>query len=86
MKYIFPAILMSLLPLWAGAAELTDRTELEFRGQTLMVFQGECSEGHFTVQRHSTGFQFIGPEGTGSAATPEHAIQQACGEARVHGL
>jgi hypothetical protein len=86
MKHLLPGIFMVLLPLWANAAELTDSTELEFRGQTLLVYQGVCSEGHFTVQRHSTGFQFIGPEGTGSAATPELAAQQACGESRVKGL
>jgi hypothetical protein len=86
MKHLLSGIFMVLLPLWASAAELTDRTELEFRGQTLMVFQGECSDGHFTVQRHSTGFQFIGPEGTGLATTPEQAAQQACGENRVKGL
>lgn len=85
MRHLLIGILI-LLPLWANAAELTDSTELEFKGFQLKVYQGKCTEGDFTVQMHSTGYQFIGPEGTGLAATPEKAAQKACGETRVKGL
>jgi hypothetical protein len=85
MRHLLIGIL-ALLPLWANAAELTDRTELEFRGQLLLVYQGECTKGTFTVQKVSRSYQFIGPEGKGLAASPEKAIQQACGETRVYGL
>lgn len=85
MRHLLIGIL-TLLPFWANAAELTDRTELEFRGQLLLVYQGECTEGTFTIQKVSRSYQFIGPMGEGLARTPKKAVQQACGEARVKGL
>ncbi len=63
----------------ANAAELMDKTEMEFQGRELLVYQGQCVKGDFTIQKVSRGYQFIGPRGAGLATTPQKAVQQACG-------
>jgi len=72
---------MTLLALATGAnaAELMDKTEMEFQGRELLVYQGQCVKGDFTIQKVSRGYQFIGPKGTGLASSPQKAAQQACG-------
>jgi hypothetical protein len=80
MKRFLIGIFLTLPPLWANAAELTDMTQLEFKGHQLRVYRGHCAAGNFTVQKVSRGYQFIGPMGKGMARTPEKAVAQACGE------
>jgi hypothetical protein len=63
----------------ANAAELMDKTEIEFKGRELLVYQGSCAQDSFTIQKVSRGYQYIGPKGAGLARTPMHAAEKACG-------
>jgi hypothetical protein len=79
MKYLLIGMTLFALTTGANAAELMDKTEMEFQGRELLVYQGHCAQDNFTIQKVSRGYQYIGPNGFGMALTPKNAAEQACG-------
>ncbi len=75
----FIAITLFALATAAHAAEIMEKTEIEFQGRTLLVYQGHCAEEDFSIQKVSRGYQFIGPRGSGLASSPMRAAELACG-------
>jgi len=85
MNQFLIGIALTAIASGATAVEFMDKTEIEFQGRELLVYQGQCTQGDFTIQKVSQGYQFIGPKGIGLASCPQKAAQQACGIVELEG-